>query len=192
MRAQLPVSDRTLVRNIIRTYKAASDAERAEGVEWYAQAFRLALEVDPEHPTRAAGIIAALSPLTPWDRNVFLVRETYRTNGLQGGTLGKNRDKANRILQGEDPLLVLKGAKVRAFFAGIVSSGASSDVCVDRHAYDLAVGKRYGKNERPGLSSKDGYARIADAYCRAAKRLGVGPQELQAITWVAWRNMAAA
>lgn len=189
--AALPVADRTLVRNITRVFNNATCFEIAEGREWYAQAWRLALEVDPLHPTRAAGIIAALSPLTPWDRNVWLVRETYRNGTLESGTLGANRVKANRIMAGEDPLLVLRGAKVRAFFAGIVSKGASSDVCVDRHAYDLAVGKRYGNGDRPGLQTKDGYARIAAAYVRAAKRLGVGPQELQAITWVAWRNAAA-
>ena len=186
--ARLPVSDRTLVRNICRVYRSASLQERTEGREWYAQAWRLALEVDPDHPTRAAGVIAALSPLTPWDRNVWLVRETYRTGGLSGGTLGANRVKANRILSGEDPLLVLSGSKVRAFFAGIVSQGAADLVCVDRHAYDLAVGRRYGSDVRPGLASQSGYERIASAYVRAARYLHVGPQELQAITWVAWRN----
>lgn len=186
--ATLPVADRTLVRNIKRVYANARPEHVAEGIAWYDTAWSLALRLDPEHPTRAAGVIAALSPLTPWDRNVWLAEQTYAPGGLTGGTLGPNVIKANAIRNGADPLLVLGGSKVRAFFAGIVARGAADDVCVDRHAYDIAVGKRYGKAERPGLQSKDGYARLADAYVRAARSLGIGPQTLQAVTWVAWRD----
>lgn len=183
----LPVADRTMVRNVIRTYRAAEPQHLQDGVAWYANAWALAVELDPEHPTRAAGVIAALSPLTPWERNVWLARETYRTGDLQSGTLSANRIKANRIVSGEDPMIVLQGLKVRAFFAGIITQGAGDDVCVDRHAYDIAVGRRYGSDNRPGLNTQDGYARVAAAYVRAARRLGIGAQHLQAVTWLAWR-----
>ena len=61
------IADATMTRNILRTYRQATDAQRHEGMTWYDEAHNLAASLDSD-VDRAAGIIAALSPQTPWNR----------------------------------------------------------------------------------------------------------------------------
>ena len=175
--------------NIIRVYLAATAQHVAEGLTWYRDAHKLACELDPDNPSRAAGVIAALSPRESWTRNVYLATLLYERGGdLQDGTLSSNLDKARRIYAGEDPLDVLGGAKVRAFFTLINNPDDAETVCVDRHAFDVAVGRKTDDKARQVLGRKGMYERFARAYRRAAEVLGVTPAQVQAVTWVAWRE----
>lgn len=89
-------------------------------------------------------------------------------------------------MAGEDPELVLPmDSKTGHFYRCILDPTDAEAICIDRHAHDIAVGERYGNRDR-GLSSKARYALLADVYKRAAKRINVIPQELQAVTWVVW------
>jgi len=172
--------------NIVKIYRAATEAHVAEGLEWYRHAHRLARELDPQNPRRGAGVIAALSPRESWTRNVMLATELYTTGGeLLHGTLSSNLDKARRIYAGEDPLDVLGGDKVRAFFTLINNPADAGTVCVDRHAFDVAVGRKTDDKARQILGRKGMCERFARAYRRAAEQLGVTPAQVQAVTWVA-------
>ncbi len=138
----------------------------------------------------AAGVIAALSPITPWNRNKELAIRAV-SDGHASGTLGNSVRAANRILAGEHPEDVLLTDKVGNFYLSIL--GSDTAVCIDRHALEVFKGKRYRDSERPKVGKKL-YREAADAYREAAETLKAGdtditPTALQAITWLSWRRL---
>lgn len=185
-----------LTRNITRVFRKASAEEIQAGADWYADARRIAegfAEAYDVTPEIAAGVIAALSPLNSWGNNVNLAARFLAAGGLDAGYLKANLAKARLILNGADILPTLSGLKVQNFFRGIVSAGVEG-VCIDRHAYCLAVNDRSVSNDVPKLSPKR-YAEIADAYVRAARILSreyemtITPAQVQSVTWTLWRRM---
>lgn len=184
----------TLTRNITREYRAASAEHRAEGMRWYADA-----RAEAEAMSAATGltveaacaIVAVLSPMLSWTRNVK-VAWTVAQQGEATGVLRNNLAKAQRILAGEPVEAVVSGQKVTAFYRNILSAGTDAGVTVDRHAIDVAFGIRHAEAERP-QPGKASYAAISDAYARAARILSretgepVTPAQIQAVTWTTWR-----
>lgn len=175
------------VSNIISAWNAASPADHAEGRQWYRVAHDLAEIVGDGDVRTGAGVIAALSPMTPWERNEKLAREISATRVLKGH-LGSALAKVARIMAGEDPMTVLPmDAKTGHFYRNIADPDDPDPVTIDRHAHDVAVGESYGSNDR-GLSSKTRYATLAHAYREAARRLGETAPTVQPVTWVYWRR----
>lgn len=188
-------------RNVTRVYRAATAAQIADGVEWYARARRIAAELDPTNVPRAAAVLAVTSPLTPWGRNVWLAREAYRMHaagedvGTLLPTLKGNARKVAAILNGADPASVVSGLKVTAFWLTIADPTNPSAVVVDRHAYDVAIGKVTNDEIRSkGIGTAKRYEALAACYARAAVILSretgetILPSQVQAVTWVAWRQ----
>lgn len=174
----------SIVENIVSVFDRATNAEVEDGLFWYPRANQIAREIADGDVSRGAGVIAALSPLMPWDRNVALARAAF-DNGQAHGGLGRNVAKADAIIAGADPLDVLGGDKVRSFYANIVNPWGDA-VTIDRHAYDIATGVKRG-NDRPNIG-KQVYREMSAAYIAAAERLSIFPLELQAVTWVTWRR----
>lgn len=178
-------------RRIVATYRRATPADMVDGATWYARARALATDLDPADPRRAAGVIAALSPRLTWTGNVSAARAAYA--GLPIPTLKANALKARAILDGADPLDVLGGLKVRAFYACIVDD-ATDAVCVDMHAHDIAVGRVTDDATRGMLARVGAYDAVADAYRSAARIISRETGEtvpayiVQATTWVTWRR----
>ena len=169
------------VEQIIQAYTAASDADKVEGADWYGVASYIAHDIHPEH---GAAVVAALSPNRAWDINIIAAREVVAT-GWTKWQSGRNVDKARRILDGETADNVLGGNKVRAFWRAIEGS---DHVVIDRHALGVFRGKHATARDVKVLERKGAYALVAQAYRHAARILGVGAVELQAITWLYWRR----
>lgn len=205
-----------LTRNITRTFRATTQEDRVNGREWYARARRLSERLaagaatsvgpllDEDEVRRAAGVVAALSPRLAWRKNVEYAELAYAHRHLPIGefaalipTLKANATKAYRILNGEDPDVVLGGPKVRAFYFTIVNPTDTRTVVVDRHAIDIAFGQVMTDATRPVLKGKK-YAEIAGLYVNASKIVTreTGeiwtPADLQAATWTYWRRERAA
>ncbi len=182
------------VRRVLRVFRQATAEQYLNGADWYRNAHGLAVSLDPADPRRAAGVIAALSPMVSWARNVELAGRAY-ADGYASGALGMSCRAADRILGGEDPADVLVGPKVSAFFRLIADPADTQSVCVDRHAIAVAVGRRLTDAERQAqyaISTPGRYALFAEAYRRAAEIVGHLPSQVQAITWVRWRELHAA
>lgn len=180
--------------NIVSVYRRASFDAFSYGINWYPNAHEFARSLD--NPHRSAGIIAALSPMNHWDNNKRKAALFYSLGGYVPAVKGKpngiglsnNVAKANAIYAGEDAFDILKGDKVRAFYVSILDPYGDNVPVIDRHAFDIAVGKVTNDKARSILSNKGMYERFANAYRRAADIVGIPPAALQAITWEQWRN----
>jgi hypothetical protein len=179
----------TMAENVLATYRTASDAQRGDGILWYAGAHALAVTLarSAGHETlRAAGVISALSPRMPWERNQKLAIRTYAEGGISNGALGVSVRKADAIYRGASVLDTLKAPKTKAFAVIIADPTNTYDVVIDRHAMSIAHGRRVNNDEM--AAPKRRYQTYADAYRKAAAEIGITPSQMQAITWVAWRE----
>lgn len=177
-----------LAANIVSTFNDADARSVSDGRSWYQDAHGIACSLDPDAPSRAAGVLAALSPQTSWTYNVRLARRAYADRFASGHTR-LFCSRANAILRdGCSPLSVLGGPKVRAFYALITDPSDSWTVCVDRHAVAVALGRTLSDRERKVLERRGAYDHVADAFRKAAAELGELPHVVQAVTWCAWRR----
>lgn len=224
MNTAIRVTARPTTPNILKAFGSATLDEIHEGRNWYRSALNLAFEmvekygtrfVDPEDTVeraieRAVAVIAVLSPRLSWPKNVELTRWVYaethaaltnppapvwtksvldRFPGLKA-----NGKKALSILVGTPPEDVVSGPKVTAFFHAIANPNDPRGIVIDRHAFDVAVGRVMDDRTRGiVLGRKGAYESFVRAYERAAEQLqaefpGITPAEVQAITWVAWRR----
>jgi len=186
------------VENIIGKYKEAPEEMLKGGHDWYNRAHDVAHTLGKGDVQKGAGILAALSPQTGWQRNQDLAHELVRTGGTSHTE--DNLKKAMRIHAGEDPRAVLGGHKVRSFYENIVDPSNPKPVTIDRHAHDIAVGIPFRATATPenmpgkanvdlGLSAMGRYKHFEHAYRHAAGELGVDlPHKVQATTWVQHRG----
>lgn len=169
---------------INEAYTFASESQRERGRAWYPTANQLATFISDGNTVAGAGVLAALSANKGWEQNQSIAERAF-DDGRATGHVSDACRKAERIMNGENPLDVLPtDSKTWNFYRCIVDPTDPDPVVIDRHAHDVAVGEVYGSNDR-GLSAKGRYAALAHAYRIAARELGILPQELQAIVWVA-------
>lgn len=179
--------------NILRAFDELDLADVSAGIEWYSEAYAIAVAYGETHgvsAAQAAGVIAALSPQQGWDQNVRSAGRVLADPSIRVHT-ESNMSKCRRILAAasqDDILAVLNADKTQNFFLGIVSCGAEG-VCIDRHAIDIALGVRHTEASRPAIGKRL-YAAAAQAYRDAAAELDargclISPAELQAVTWAA-------
>jgi hypothetical protein len=141
--------------------------------------------------------MAALSPNNRWERNV---KDTERmcqawVNGedlsdFKVSCYNTMKAKAWSILEDDltdddDILTRLNGQKIRSFYSNI---RGLTEVTIDGHAYNIALGIRQGLTSDKTNMGKKLYREMQEAYVKAAKRVGVKPHELQAITWTTWKR----
>lgn len=189
--------------HILAVFFSANAAERLKGERWYADALAFCSNVAQSTGlsiSTVAGVTAALSPNNRWPRNQADAERLCRA--FSHGTIGDaaavkvsafnvNKDKALQILAGSEPLDVLGGLKVRAFYDCILGNTA---VCVDGHAYAIWLGSYVPTTKTPKLSPKL-YAAIAAAYSQAAQTINsvtgssYSAAQIQAITWTVWQRI---
>lgn len=190
--------------HILAVYFSATDNEIIHGERWYIAAHDAAQAISQRYSLplqTVVGVIAALSPNNRWERNLIDADNLCRlyalgghddANKLKVSTYGANKTKALSILGGADPLSVLGGLKVRAFYGCIM--GDRDAVCVDGHAYAIWQGQYIPTTKTPKISPKL-YAAIAADYKQAAQTINgiistsYSAAQLQAITWTAWHRL---
>jgi hypothetical protein len=175
----------TQVENILSVYGKGTFEQIRTGADWYNDAHNLARDIAGD-PWRGAGVIAAFSPVTPWQRTEKLARQAFET-GIASGHTKTMCAQAQRIIDGEFALDVLNGDKVRAFASAIANPHGSTIATIDRHAHDIAMGRVFADNERK--IGKRVFREMSDSYVIAAREIGFSVAQTQAITWVIWREM---
>lgn len=176
------------VENVLSVFHAATDEQMTTGLDWYNDAHEFALSLDASNPSRAAGVIAALSPMMGWDCNKMQAGRVFERGNAAGLGLARNCDKAQMIYDGSNPEDVLKGDKVCAFYRTILNPTGDISPVIDRHAFDIAVGRVTDDKSRSMLTRKGVYDSFANVYRHAAIAVGVGAAQMQAVTWTAWRE----
>ena len=188
------------VRNILKVYRRATSEDVANGLEWYDRAKRYASiisNLSGVNLNTVVGVMAALSPNNRWERNV---KDTERMvwawvkgedlTDFKVSCYNTMKVKAWSILEDDltddDAILTrLNGQKIRSFYSNI---RGLDEVTIDGHAYNIALGIRQGLTSDKTNMGKKLYRDMQSAYVQAAKRVGVKPHELQAITWTTWKR----
>lgn len=198
------------MNNILKMLKQAKPEHITAGKVWYSQAYNYARYIADTcggssfaHASvlQAAGVIAALSPNNKWDRNILdaigLTSAFLAGNPLpKVCTFGRNKEKALAILNADSDSIdticaILSGQKVKDFFLSILNLGG---VCVDGHAFAIWQGKRTPASNVGTITPKQ-YKAIREDYIAASKfslwitGQHLTPSEVQAVTWVTYRNL---
>jgi hypothetical protein len=187
-----------LERRIRAMWDRSSEDERYQGAHWYPDARAACQQIATRQGISnfnyiVAGVAAAISPGMRWERNLYWAELLIAAKEEAGKIPTYSYDnvrKALAIIDGERPDQVLRGEKVTAFYRLLRDGGNDSDVCIDGHAYSIAVGWRgpirnTGAGQKTAVAvSKPELRRVAEAYRRLAHKLGVQPHVLQATTWL--------
>lgn len=181
-----PTQQTAAVRRLARAYRRTTPAQARIGLGWYDEAARVASDIGPT-PAVGAGVLATMSVRCQWSVTVAWSAAIIRA-ALQGDECPEwhtttMRAQAWRIANGEAPLDVLNGPKVRAFYANIM--GDEDAVTVDVWAIRAAL----GDPSHDGTVTPKQYGILAEIYRRAARACRVAPRTLQAAVWVATRGV---
>lgn len=181
-----------LKRRIHRVWAMATDDQIERGLQWYGEAHGIAEEIGDDlglDARHGAGMLAALSPMVYWEQNVKDARVLALDSDATVSTFNDQKRKALKIKRGDDPESVLKGPKVRAFWKCILEPKHPEAVVVDRHAGRVAVGWGMSIEEINYWIPKAGMReKITTAYQQVADELGLLPLEVQAVTWLVYRE----
>lgn len=185
-------------RRLLAAYNRANSYDISQGLTWYQTAHDTGVSMAQRYNlsvSQCLGVIAALSPGNEWSRNIQDAETliSYWHAGTRGrklpvvGTYGRrNRNKAIAILEGDNPLDVLGGPKVRAFYANMLNPSDPVPVTIDRHAKCCAYGLVSPEN---AIVKPSEYEYIARHFRKAARRVGLVPSTFQAVVWVTWRRL---
>ena len=188
-----------MIYNIVSVYRDADETQHAEGLLWYSNAQKAAHDIALKHDVPVylvVAVIAALSPNNKWTRNIVnadsLIGAFIRGDGIDSvkvSTYHKMKAKAWDILAArpdyEQAKTMLKGQKITSFFMDIMGE---FNVTIDGHARNIAYGERVGlTDDRTNIGVRE-YRALQAAYEEAARRVGLMPYQLQAITWRVWRD----
>lgn len=180
------------VDNILQIYNQSTDF-----TDWYTNAHLFACSLCKYMPTeslssalrKACGIIAALSPLKSWQENK-LIAESFLRNG-NGRHTKAFKQKAKDILNSDGEVdtiaTILNGNKITSFFLNILNPETSQAVTIDRHAISIAVGQSLTGDDLKTTNNQ--YQFFSNCYRIAGEKVGVPALQMQAITWVKWREL---
>ncbi|MFZ2738252.1 MAG: hypothetical protein WAY02_08475 [Burkholderiaceae bacterium] len=188
-----------LTGNILAIYDSSDAETRRAGAEWYAVAHDdcAALARDLGLPAISViGAAAAISPGMRWSLTIAHVGMLHKAmRNRQRHVVPTYRAlftaRARAILRGELPEDVLRGPKVIAFYRSIRARGDCSDVVVDGHAWNIAlgtIGPIRNNVTAPRLTDRR-YRTCAELYRQAGAARGVTAGAMQATTWIQHRAL---
>lgn len=171
----------TFVKRLLAHFANATPATMSAGLAWYREAAHRVMVMATRYRVSkecAAGVIAALSPRVRWAQNLKLA-ELVLGGQYKKGAFKVNLLKAQAIARGAEPSTILRGDKVRAFYAALL--GDRTAVVVDVWMLRAV---------RVASISKKLYAKISAAVVEAAALVGQAPALFQAVVWSVVRGKA--
>jgi hypothetical protein len=180
------------MKNLSKLFNGLPDKQ--EGLDWYQEAHQFACWLADKHTLSVsvvAGVISALSPSCNWEQNKkgacrlieLATKGKHSTDGFM--TYRRNVLKAYEIIRTGEPEKFFSektGAKTYNFFYNIWQPTSPNHVTIDRHSFEVATGEKYN------WLTKYQYTLVADHYKKASAKLGILPNQLQAILWVDFRK----
>ena len=185
------------IYNLRSCWYRGDDEDREVGLGYYtnfrARLLRLGSLAGCSQPTTTLGVFAALSPNNTEKNNTEDMVAAVRAHKadiwhkLTVRTYGPNKEKAKRILDGEDPDLVLKGVKTNSFYHNLLDPEDDRWVTVDGHMVNIWNGARVPL-DLAGVSM-EGYRMVERGVREAADRFSVPASGFQATVWGVWRRI---
>jgi hypothetical protein len=133
------------------------------------------------------GFVAALSPRNSWASQLKNTRSQIEcaimAEPIPFAGTNANKKKGLRIINGEQPMAVLGGPKVRAFYQAVLSGGKLGGAVIDVHAWAAVSGDYSGRLGAPQ------YRAAASAFAMAASAMRMTVHEVQALAWVEHRKL---
>jgi hypothetical protein len=105
---------------------------------------------------------------------------------IRVATYNHCRDRAFEYLNGTSFLATVRGPKIRSFYLNIINPMDPDPVTIDGHAVNIWRGRR--KNLKSVVGDFR-YKHVAGEYRDVARRVGLLPNQVQAITWFAWKRI---
>jgi len=199
--------------HIIAKFALATTEEVVSGQQWYKNANEIASRLARNNNitlSKAAGVLAALSPNNKWERNcldaehliqAFIYGDEDDAREVSVCTYSAMKEKAIKILnlsneldEGShwvDILRILNGPKIIEFFNCIMQR---NDVCIDGHAYSIWFGERMTMKQVPNIGKRL-RERIKSDYIDATEWINLEmntnylPSDIQAIVWVCHKRI---
>ena len=184
--------------NLLTIFEQATPQEVFEGMAWYDEAHELARSISDQFGVSldvVAGVIAALSPRSKWERNITdgkNILTAYVTGedpaAVPVTTFNRNKARAIEILEAGTRHGALSGPKVCAF-ADNIEDPDGDIVTVDSHAYNAWAGERVIVNGTGPTITPKRFRECAADYRKLAIVYGISPPQAQAIVWLAWKRI---
>ncbi len=180
-------------RNTRTWVEKIRDDHWQDGRNWYKHAYQFCktLSDDTGLPLEnVAGIVAALSPQVSWSVNCYSAEQVVRYAQIDKGYTGYhiNVEKAYQCLTA-DPLTVLGGQKVLAFYFNILNPTRGDHVTIDTHiARVLFDTLDLTKEQISFIFSKKGNSLAQECLKNVATQHKVNPVALQAALWLCVRE----
>ena len=197
-------------KNILNVYSRATQNQIDKGLSFYEDAREDAYIIGKQLGYKGsnavmcgAGILSVLSPRTDYELNRQMAYDL--ANGLYIQQTEANKAKAIRIMQGENPMLVMgrDSHKTKPFFKAILNPLGNNEVygltgygnkpthlaVIDRHAGGVYKGLPLSEKQREQIGNWRVNKRISNSYFRACKVLNLPVNILQGITWYVFRDL---
>jgi hypothetical protein len=186
--AKIGLNVETVTRRIQRTYLKATAEQIDQGMVWYGIAGNICYELAESSDYVVAQVCASMSQLSPrlrWSQNVEAITELVKNGELPRYVMSGPAGRARKALVSADPFSTFgaKALKTQNFARNI--AGDLEAVTVDVWAARIA-GVTEAQLKLAGV-----YEAVAHCYRLAAKRAGIAPAQIQAITWIVVRGSAA-
>jgi hypothetical protein len=184
-------TNRTMEKHILSWYNKASEHQLKTGLNWYKDAQLFADQSGKYNAWKLSQIISVLSPQISWTTNLENAAKMW--NCLQSGNdvlglkiFATELQKVHcQEIYNHDYEIPKTAIKTYNFARNIYNQNDINYVTIDRHAYKVAVNCLKGGSV--SLTRKQ-YTTIADCYKKVARKLGITPCQLQAITWVTYKD----
>ena len=185
----------TMKKHILNWYNKASGIELVQGLDWYEDANEYAMYLADKYNVidlfKVSQVIALLSPQVDWETNkknaekiIDCWYSSYDFMSLK--IFATEVQKANCIdcLNG-DYSIPVTALKTRSFAINIYNPSIRDCITIDRHATKVALNDL--KAGGVALTKKN-YFEISKAYKAVSLKLGITPSQLQAVTWITYKN----
>ena len=176
-----------VVKRISRLYNSATDQDVIDGMCWYNEAISIVYRLSNNSQytiDQVAAAMAHLSPRLRWKQNVDSIESLVATGFLPSYVMSGPANRSRKALVAANPGVTFgKKAKKTLNFSRNVSG------CVNSVTVDVWAARVVGVSEAQ-LKLTGVYEAIAHCYRLAAKRAGIHPAQMQAITWIVIRGSA--
>jgi|688.fasta_scaffold133879_4 hypothetical protein len=186
--AKIGLNVEQVTKRISRTFGKATAEDILAGKVWYCEAQDLCenLSLFSDYTIdQIAAAMAQLSPRLRWSQNVDSIIALVNDGVVPAYVMSGPAGRAHKAINAAEPFDTFgKAAKKTRSFARNITGDVHA-VTVDVWAARIA-GVTEDQLKLVGV-----YEAVAHCYRLAAKRAGIDPQQMQAITWIVIRGSAS-